>query len=249
MKIKTVSIFKVAFYFCIIWDTLLLSIFNLQVGDKRYSIMVALALAFTALILTNRNRISVMGQSLKWPKKYLFIVCIMLLVHIVYAVVINGVSLGIFAHNAFYYLMCAWAIPLIYIMKKDDGTEKFWNFINIIMFAWYSWLLLEFVAYQFGGIVLSQAILNSESGIRIRNDTIRLEMKALAHVAIIYNFDKFYNQKERKHRAVHLAMALYGISTMLIVEQTRGYYIAVFGALAILIMCYNKKQSNSSLLD
>jgi O-antigen ligase len=36
-------------------------------------------------------------------------------------------------------------------------------------------------------------------------------------------------------------MVLYGLTMMLVVEQTRGYYIAVFGAIAVLIMCYNKK--------
>lgn len=239
MKIRITSLFKAGLYFCLIWDTLLLSMFNFQMGGKRYSIVFAIAFLLTMLVVTNKNRMMLVGQSIKWPKTYFLLVCIMLLFHMVYAVILNGVSFGAFAHNAWYYLMCIWSFPIIYILKKDNGTEEFWKIVNIIMIIWYSWLLIEYVAYQYAGIVLSPAIL--ESGVRIRNDAIRLEMKALAHVAIIYNFDKFYNQIDKKHKIWHLLMALYGIAIMVVVEQTRGYFIAVFGAIAVLIMCYNKK--------
>ena len=239
MKIRITSLFKAGLYFCLIWDTLLLSMFNFQMGGKRYSIVFAIAFLLTMLVVTNKNRMMLVGQSIKWPKTYFLLVCIMLLFHMVYAVILNGVSFGAFAHNAWYYLMCIWSFPIIYILKKDNGTEEFWKIVNIIMIIWYSWLLIEYVAYQYAGIVLSPAIL--ESGVRIRNDAIRLEMKALAHVAIIYNFDKFYNQIDKKHKIWHLLMALYGIAIMVVVEQTRGYFIVVFGAIAVLIMCYNKK--------
>lgn len=241
MKIKITSLFKAGLYFCLIWDTLLLSMFNFQMGGKRYSIMFAIAAFLTLLVFTNKNRMQLVGQSIKWPKTYFFLVCIMLFLHMIYAVILKGVSFEAFIHNAWYYLMCIWAFPLIYILKKDSGEEKFWKVINIIMLVWYSWLLIEYIAYQYAGIVLSPAILESVRGVRIRNDAIRLEMKALAHIAIIYNFDKFYNQIDRKNKIWHLVMALYGIAIMLIVEQTRGYFIAIFGAMAVLIMCYNKK--------
>lgn len=241
MKIKISSLFKAGLYFCLIWDTLLLSMFNFQMGGKRYSIMFVVAFLLTLLLITNQNRINVVGQSIKWPKIYFVLVCIMLLLHMGHAVIFKGVSFGAFAHNAWYYLMCIWAFPIIYILKQDNGTEEFWKIVNFIMFVWYSWLLVEYVAYQNAGIVLSPAILESVRGVRIRNDTIRLEMKVLAHVAIIYNFDKFYNQLEKKDKIKHLVMSLYGIAIMVIVEQTRGYFIAVFGAIAVLIMCYNKK--------
>lgn len=241
MKIKVNSIFKVVLYFCFIWDTLLLSMFNFQIGGKRYSIMFVIALLLTITVLTNKSKVKLVGQSIKWPKIYFWLVCIMILLHMFYAVILRGVSFGVFAHNAWYYLMCIWVFPIIYILKKDNSAKEFWKIINIIMIVWYSWLLVEYTAYQYAGIVLSPAILESVRGVRIRNDTIRLEMKVLAHIAIIYNFDKFYNQTDKKHKMWHLVMALYGIAIMVIVEQTRGYFIAVFGAIAILIMCYNKK--------
>lgn len=241
MKIKITSIFKFGLYFCLIWDTLLLSMFNFQMGGKRYSIMFIIALFLTGLVFTNKNRMALVGQSIRWPRTYFVSVCVMILFHMFYAVVLKGASFGAFSHNALYYLMCIWAFPIIYILKKNNGIEDFWKIINIMMIVWYSWLLMEYVAYQYAGMVLSPAILESVHGVRIRNDTIRLEMKALAHIAIIYNFDRFYNQIDKKHKIWHLVMAIYGITIMVIVEQTRGYYIAVFGAIAVLIMCYNKK--------
>ena len=241
MKIKITSLFKAGLYFCLIWDTLLLSMFNFQMGGKRYSIMFVVALLLTLLLATSENRMRVVGQSIKWPKIYFVLVCIMLLLHMCYAVVFKGVSFGAFAHNAWYYLMCIWAFPIIYILKKDNGTEEFWKRVNIIMFVWYSWLVVEYIAYQRSGIILSRAIMESVRGVNIRNDAIRLEMKAVAHITIIYNFDQFYNQSDKRNKIWNLLMVLYGIAVMVVIEQTRGYFIAVFGAVAVLIMCYNKK--------
>ena len=67
-------------------------------------------------------------------------------------------------------------------------------------------------------------------------------MKAIAHIAILYNFDQFYNHGKEagKKRKYNLLMFLYGLFVMVVIEQTRGYFIAIFGAIAVLILCYNR---------
>lgn len=240
MKIKTSQLYKLIIYFFITWDTILLSVFNFNPGGKRYSVMVLSAIAISLMIFVlKRNKMYM--DLFKWPKVYALLLSCMLLIHYIYDILINKVNINAFMHNACYYAIFFMAFPMILIIEKDE--ENFWKFINILMFIWYTWFLVQYLAYQNGGILLAPALKSGELlGNSIRDGSIRLEMKAIAHIAILYNFDQFYNHGKEagKKRKYNLLMFLYGLFVMVVIEQTRGYFIAIFGAIAVLILCYNR---------
>ena len=72
-----------------------------------------------------------------------------------------------------------------------------------------------------------------------RNGMFRIEMRSVAHIMIIYCFDQLYNQRPKK-KVVLLVGLLLGMITMFYVEQTRGYYIAIFLSI-FAVMLYNSK--------
>lgn len=235
LQVKVSTLYKLAVYFCIVWDTLLFSMFGLNVGGMRFSIFVAIAALLTLGVFSNYYVLQDIWTSLMWPNRYMAAVIIMLLVHGFYAIIIKGVSFGTFAHNAWYYLIVFFMYPLIYIFTEDGGTEQFWKTINIIMFIWYSWLLVQYFAYNFGGVILAQGGLVS-----FRGGSIRLSIRAIGHLLIIFNFNRFYNGTDSRNKKISLFMTAYGILIMLLIEQTRGYYIAIFGAIFVLLICNNK---------
>lgn len=239
MRIKTSQIYKAIIYFIIAWDTVLLSMFNFDPGGKRYSIMVTVGLIMTIIIIVTKTNNKYL-QLFRWLKIYGLITICMLIVHYIHDVAINQIDIYAFMHNACYYAIFLLGFPMILIMEKDE--KNFWKYINCLMFVWYTWILIQYLAYQSSGTILSP-YLNSNGllGNNLRNGNLRLEIKVFGHLAILYNFDKFYNtDKWDRKKKYNLIMVLYGLFCLIAVEQTRGYYIAIFASIAVLVLSYNR---------
>ena len=243
MKIRTSQLYRIVIYFLLAWDTILFSMFNFNPGGKRYSVMVILGILMTCILFFSKKNTKY-ESIFKWPKIYALLLVAMLLVHYVYDVIINKIDGSAFMHNACYYAIFFLAFPMILIIEKDE--KNFWKYINILMFLWYTWFLVQYISYQSTGVILAPGLKDLGEGLignNIRNGSIRLEMRAVAHITILYNFDKLYNQSKqnRKLRKYNLIMFLYGMFVLIVIEQTRGYYIAIFGAIAGLILCDNRR--------
>ena len=168
MRIKTSQIYKAIIYFIIAWDTVLLSMFNFDPGGKRYSIMVTVGLIMTIIIIVTKTNNKYL-QLFRWLKIYGLITICMLIVHYIHDVAINQIDIYAFMHNACYYAIFLLGFPMILIMEKDE--KNFWKYINCLMFVWYTWILIQYLAYQSSGTILSP-YLNSNGllGNNLRND-------------------------------------------------------------------------------
>lgn len=209
---------------------------------KIYGMVFITFLSLTTIGMFKGSRSKIKG-SLGAIKQFAFVLLLMLLLHGAYATVINKVSPDIFLRNAGYYLIFFLSYSLVYVFESDKGTEKFWNITTVLSVIWFVWLLLQFVAYSKNGTVLSPYLHGvGYENIRFRNGNIRIEMRVIAHLTILYHFNKFYNQKENRRRYVNLFICILGCFTMILVEQTRGYYLAVFLSMISILLSGIKNQ-------
>ena len=236
MKVRISSLCKWTIYFLFLFDLNIFMLQKISTGD-RMLYTVAISAIWTGYIFL-RPKSDMYIQSTRWIKRYAAIVFLMLIVHYIYASTVNEVTKGVFLASSYYYLIIIFAFPLVYMFDNDDGTYKFWKTLNIITFIWEMVLIFQAVLYNASGRIILPFLVGRN--IALRNGMMRLEMRSMAHVMIIYNFDKFYNQRD-KGRLKYLLLTLLGLFTMFYVEQTRGYYIAVVLSLAALLLCYNRE--------
>lgn len=243
MKVRISSLCRWTIYFLFIFDLSIFMFLKITTRDRMFYTIIVSAIWVGYICLKKKSIIY--KKSTRWIKCYGVLILLMLLAHFVYATAINGVTKGAFLVNAFYYLIFILAFPLIYMFDNDGGTIKFWKALNIITLFWNLILIFQAILYNSTGRIFLPFLI--DQNIILRNGMIRLEMRSMSHVMIIYNFDKFYNQKEQG-KSKYLSLMLLGIFTMFYVEQTRGYYIAVLFSVAVLLLCYNRK-SNKFLIS
>ena len=239
MKVKIGNIIKYAVYLILLLDC---NFLMMTVIGRRFQIMVLLSillLVAIGLVPKYKERIACEISGLN---KYAVALIIMLAFHFIYAKLHNGTPTSVFLNSSHYYMIFFLAYSLVFVFSYDGGTDKFWKFITVFSFAWYSWLLIQYFAYGITGNIISPYL--KQAGLLInnfRNGNLRLEIRVIGHLAIIYNFDRFYNQDRNRHKIVSLLMTIYGLIVMFLVEQTRGYQLAVLVAIAVLLACYNRK--------
>lgn len=239
MRIRISTLCKCTIYLLFILDLNFFMISKTSISDRMFY-MVGLSVIW-AIYIFHKRQSEVYYDATKWIKRYGIIVMVMLFVHFIYAFIVNGVAKGVFLRSACYYLIFIFAFPLVYVFDYDDGTEKFWKMLNAIVVVWDISLIAQAVIYNSTGTIISPYLLDRGMyGNNIRNNMLRLEMRSMSHIMIIYNFDKCYNQEERG-KFKYLLLAILGIFTMFYVEKTRGYYIAVLLSIAVLLICYNRK--------
>lgn len=236
MKVRISSLCKWTIYFLFLFDLNIFMLQKISTGD-RMLYTVAISAIWSGYIFL-RPKSDMYVQSTRWIKRYATLVFLMLIVHYIYASTVNGVTKGVFLTSSYYYLIILFAFPLVYMFDNGDGTDKFWKTLNIVTFLWEIVLIFQSVLYNASGRIVLPFLM--DRNIALRNGMMRLEMRSMAHVMIIYNFDKFYNQGD-KGRLKYLLLTLVGLFTMVYVEQTRGYYIAVVLSLAALLLCYNRE--------
>lgn len=238
MKVKTSSLIKIAVYFVLLLDS---NFWLMKVVGRKFQIMVLISFLLLGIIVFTPIKKHIRGK-ISALNKYAAVLLAMIIVHAIYAKFHNSVPMDTFINSACYYLIFFLSYSLICAFSIDNGTYKFWRFINVFSVIWYTWLILQFIVYRYSGTIISPYL--KEAGLlinNIRNGNLRLEMRVLGHIAIIYNFDQFYNQEDSKHRTKSFLMAIYGIITMFTVEQTRGYMIAILICIIVLLACYNRK--------
>lgn len=236
MKIRVSKIIKYFIFLLFILDYnfFLLSRFN--EADKAKIITIVSLICFAYILIRYKNSLYI--DSIKWILIYGALVIIMLVAHYIHDVPITGVGFFSFSANASYYTIYILALPLVYVFFKDGGTEKFFEYLNIIVLIWNILIIVQAVLYNFGGIVIDPNLEFKDN--TIRNDSLRLNLRSMSHLMIIYNIDYLYNKKSKKIK--YICLIVIGLFAMFYVEQTRGYYLAIALSAIAIILCFNRSK-------
>lgn len=142
----------------------------------------------------------------------------------------------------------AQAFLYYYLFTKDGSENKVIKIFNIICTVWYIILILQYISGNSTGRFLFDFASIYPHKVLYRNGSIRANMFSLPNLMIIYNFYQLYSEKKLLNkRAVTAAVRfLLGIFCLLFVQQTRGYTLAVFAALAVITLFLNEN-SNKKL--
>lgn len=240
LKIRISRVCEIITYLVILLDINIFMISTISLANRMlYSILLS---AFVIAINFQKRKNVVYQNATMWIRIYCSIVVLMLFAHYLHDSRSNGVSDAMFLRNSYYYLICIFSFALIYVIDKNGGTDKLWRNLLLISILWTLVLLVQAVVFNTTGSILMPYL--QQRGLysnNMRNGMFRNEMRSVAHIMIIYCFDQLYNQRPRKKVALIVGLLL-GLVTMFYVEQTRGYYIAIFLSLFSVMLCNSKKR-------
>lgn len=244
MKLRVSNLYKYAIYFIILLD---ISFFWMMTITTNNRLLFTWSASIVLTMLMKKDMViyETARQGAKNIRIYLYLVLMMIAVQFVYTSIKNQFVTEMFLRSSGMYLVVLFAFPLLCLFAKQGSTEPFMKALNWIMLIWYGALLFQAFMYNVNHTLVLKGLASvGLAGNNVMKDgTIRLEMRSLSHLVIVYNFDKFYNQTESRHKIAHLLMAIIGVSTMFLVEHTRGFYIAIFAAIFALVLCYNKRKT------
>lgn len=240
LKIRMSKVCEIITYIVMILDLNIFMISKVSVANRMlYSIVLS---AFVIAINLPKRKSGVYLNATKWVRIYCIMVALMLLVHYLHDSRMNGVSNVMFLRNSYYYLICIFAFALIYVIDRNGGTDKLWRNLLFISIVWALVLLLQAFIFNKSGRLLMPYL--QQRGLysnNMRNGMFRIEMRSVAHIIIIYCFDQLYNRRPKKKMALIIGLLL-GMFTMFYVEQTRGYYIAIFLSIFSVMLCNSKNR-------
>lgn len=239
-KIRISKVCEIITYIVLLLDLNLFMFSKVSVANRMlYSVVLS---AFAVVINFQKRKSIVYKSATRWIRIYCITVVLMLLAHYLHDSRVTGVSNTMFLRNAYYYLICIFSFALIYVIDKNGGIEKLWRYFLIISIVWTVVLLSQaFVFNRTGRLVLPYLQQRGLYSNNMRNGMFRIEMRSVAHIMIIYCFDQLYNQRPKKKMTLIIGLLL-GLATMFYVEQTRGYYIAIFLSLFAVMLCRSKNR-------
>lgn len=111
-------------------------------------------------------------------------------------------------------------IPILWLFIREETIYSLLDKINVVMFIWYVIVILQKVLYTYTGTIFIQM------DDMLRDGRLRIHLLSFGNLMIIYNFNQFYNRRE-KNRLFYLAQFLMGMYCLVFIQITRGYMIAV----------------------
>lgn len=186
---------------------------------------------FLTVILCVRDKVS-------FNKSFIYSFSLLSAISVVCVVFLSGLRypdiglLSLLIETSHYWFLFL-SVPLLYYLcNEEHGYEKIISLLNTIAMITYIIVIIQLVVYsRYGIYFLVKELL-------FRNQTVRLGLGCFGNAMILYNFDRFYNGSRK--RTVYLLMAVVGMTAMLLVQQTRGYTIAVVIALGVIVLMNNR---------
>ena len=134
--------------------------------------------------------------------------------------------------------------PITSIFIYDKCTDKLFNALNIIAFAWYLIIIIQSVVFITSGRVFLVGYFTQWASTR-NNGLIRINLFEIGNLMILYNFFQLYNEKTRnKNKLFNLLMLLMGLYSLIFIQQTRMYYFAIFFSLFVIVLYSGKDEHN-----
>jgi membrane protein len=138
----------------------------------------------------------------------------------------------------FFYTSCnlfvLLAFPLLKLAKKEGGYEAIFRVINVIFCVFYCLLILQSLAYKWGIVFLKVDV------DFLRNNNLRMSVKGLGNIMVIYNFCRFFCTKEGRYDKFAIVQFLLGMYCILFVQQTRAMILAILICILAAIIISSK---------
>ena len=145
------------------------------------------------------------------------------------------ISVTVGFHCTFLYMF--WIIPFLAKMYLDGGIHRIFSLANVVIFLWYLVLIYQHIEYFTSmRIVFNlQELIDSTTRGLTRSFGIRLSIKSLGSLMILYNFDQVLNKKgSRAHRLFCTIILVLGLYCLIAVQQTRALNFAVICSMVLI---------------
>lgn len=245
MKVKYSQIVSGLLYLAMLLDLGFLYVVNLPPIIKQYRfVWISLIGVVTALIVLSKFG-DLVGEHLKFINKYTMLLLISLFIISVYSYFKYPIqSIIDMVLSMQYYLVYFLVYAFIFMFSKK-GIEGFMLSIHRIVILWEILLILNSAYYTATGNQILYYFSDDNVSVRVG---IRIALYVLAHVLLIYDFEKIINNQKglisNKLAVVNLILGTY---CLLIVEQTRGHFLAIFAAWFAILILNSKKKSTVML--
>lgn len=182
---------------------------------------------------------------------YCFLCVIIWLVLVIYSVAVYGkqpLRLTLGAHATFLYMTLC--IPLLVVFYNAKNAMKIFDIINIVAFIWYVIIIYQHIVYESSGTIVfnMQELISSSTRDLTRTYGIRISLKSLGNIAILYNFENFFNEKKSGFsRTFSFIVLLLGLYCLIMIQQTRAMTFAVLCSISA-IMLFGAKKATKKLM-
>lgn len=182
--------------------------------------------------------------------KYYWICAILWIVIVIYSTIIypaQPFSKTIGAHASLMYI--GFAIPCLSLFYMQKGIDGLFKLINIIVFVWQILLVYQFFVWAYSGTFIFDFESIFSQQIRIRNYGLRIPLKSLGHLALLYNFDCFVNRRKKGiSKYFSIIQIILGIFCLIFVQQTRAFILIDFLAIAVIAICGAKRMTKKFVI-
>lgn len=155
-------------------------------------------------------------------------------------------ALGFHATFLYYFL----SVPAIVIFYNSRNKMKLFDIMNVVAIIWYLVIIYQHIEYAASGrfVFNMQELLTSSTREITRSHGIRISLKSLGNIMILYNFDAIFNRKKSRfgRNISFMALAL-GAFCMVFIQQTRAMTFVVLCSIAA-IMVFGTKKVGKKLL-
>lgn len=144
-----------------------------------------------------------------------------------------------------------WIIPFLAMFDASDQEDTVFKILNVIALVWYLIVIYQHFAYELSGTVVfnMQELISSSTRDVERSYGIRISLKSVGNIMILYNFDAFFNKRKKGFKRIQdLIMLLLGVYCLIIIQQTRAMIFVVVCSIAVIaIMGADKLKSKTTV--
>lgn len=182
---------------------------------------------------------------------YAITCAIIWIILVIYSIILyekQPIRLSLGFHATFlYFFLC---IPALVIFQKSHNKMKLFDIMNWISIIWYIIIIFQHFVYAASHTLIfnMQELMSNSSRDMVRNYGIRISLKSLGNLMILYNFDIVFNKRKteigRKISFISLALGLY---CLIVIQQTRSMLFIILCSIAI-IMLFGAKRIRKKII-
>ncbi len=141
-----------------------------------------------------------------------------------------------------HFLCILMVIPIGRLFIIEDGYQKMFGLLGKIFFIYFIIIIIQTYMYNTYDSVIMQSYFASNI-VGSRSGSVRIIMSFLANIIIIYEFDKFFNNRfkglnDRFFSIIFLVLGLYNV---FFITMTRIYTVSVLAAFVFIFLYSNNR--------
>ena len=149
-------------------------------------------------------------------------------------------ALGFHATFLYYCL----SVPALVIFYNSRDEMKLFDLMNVVAIIWYLIIIYQRIEYAASGrfIFNMKELIAGSTREVTRSHGIRISLKSLGNIMILYNFDAVFNRKRSgPGRMISLAALVLGAYCLVVIQQTRAMTFVVLCSIGAIMWFGAKK--------